>query len=48
MFKPLEREPKKSYSPPIVTKYGTVQELTQSKPGSHGNDSGRKPRNRTA
>jgi len=30
MGKPVEREPKKPYSKPTLTDYGTVRELTQS------------------
>jgi len=29
MDKPVEREPKKPYSKPLFTVYGTVQELTK-------------------
>jgi hypothetical protein len=47
MFKPVKREPKKPYSSPIITRYGTVQELTQSQRGSRGNDHGRIGMNRT-
>ncbi len=47
MAKPVGREPKKPYSPPIITVYGTVHELTQHKLGSHGGDGGKKPLNRT-
>jgi hypothetical protein len=47
MVKPAKRDPKKPYSSPIIIKYGTVQELTQHKLGSFGNDNGRKPFNRT-
>jgi hypothetical protein len=36
MHKSLIREPKKSYSSPILTVYGTVQALTQ-KVGQDGN-----------
>jgi hypothetical protein len=28
MDKPVEREPKKPYSPPEIVEYGTVRELT--------------------
>ena len=38
MVKPVKREPKKPYSSPIITMYGTVQELTQHVPGSKGHD----------
>jgi hypothetical protein len=47
MVKPVKRVSKKPYSSPIITTYGTVQELTQHKPGSRGHDGGKKPRNRT-
>jgi hypothetical protein len=47
MAKPVKREPKKLYLSPIITIYGTVQDLTQNVPGSKGNDGGKKPRNRT-
>lgn len=48
MDKPVKREPKKPYSKPTLTVYGTVRDLTQSV-GAHGNsDSGRPPRSRTA
>jgi hypothetical protein len=44
---PAKRVPKKPYSSPIITMYGTVQELTQHKPGSSGHDGGTRPLNRT-
>jgi hypothetical protein len=47
MLKPVKREPKKSYSSPIITKYGTVEEITQGKPAGGQSDSARMPRNRT-
>jgi hypothetical protein len=47
MLKPVKRVPKKPYSSPIITVYGTVQELTQTKRGSRGNDGGVKPKNRS-
>ena len=47
MVKPAKREPKKPYSSPIITMYGTVQELTRHIPGSKGHDHGGAPRNRT-
>jgi hypothetical protein len=47
MLKPGKREPKKSYSSPIITKYGTVEEITQGKPSGAKADSGRIPANRT-
>lgn len=43
MFKPVKRDNKKPYSSPLITVYGTVQELTQ-KVGLRGNnDSPRRP-----
>jgi hypothetical protein len=36
MGKPVKREPKKPYSKPKLTLYGTVRELTQ-KVGARGN-----------
>jgi len=39
MGKPVKREPKKPYSKPTLTAYGTVRELTQSA-GSHGSPDG--------
>ena len=35
MGKPVKREPKKPYSKPTLTVYGTVRELTQSR-GNRG------------
>ena len=35
MGKPAKREPKKPYSKPSLTVYGTIRELTQSV-GTHG------------
>lgn len=35
MGKPVKREPKKPYSKPSLTVYGTVRELTQQQ-GTHG------------
>jgi len=46
MLKPVKRV-KKPYSSPIITMYGTVQELTQNKMGSRGHDGGKKPKNRS-
>jgi len=44
MAKPVAPGPKKPYSAPKLTVYGTVRELTQSK-GRHGRpDGGRIPR----
>ncbi len=39
MGKPVKREPKKPYSKPSLTKYGTVRELTQTV-GRHGKRDG--------
>ena len=39
MGKPVKREPKKPYSKPKLTVYGTVRELTQST-GAHGQRDG--------
>jgi hypothetical protein len=47
MVKPVKREAKKPYSSPIITVYGTVQELTQNKPGGAKADGGNKPINHT-
>ena len=47
MVKPAKRVPKKLYSSPIITIYGTVEELTQTRRGSRGNDGGKKPNNRS-
>jgi hypothetical protein len=48
MGKFVKRSPKKPYSVPVLTVYGTVQELTQ-KVGLRKNpDGGRAPRVRTA
>jgi hypothetical protein len=47
MAKPVAPEPKKPYSAPKLTVYGTVRELTQ-KVGIHGkSDKGHTPRNST-
>jgi hypothetical protein len=43
MHKPVKREPKKPYSKPTLTVYGTVRELTQ-KIGSTGRADGGNPR----
>lgn len=43
MHKPVKREPKKPYSKPTLTVYGTVRELTQ-KTGRTGNADGGNPR----
>jgi hypothetical protein len=41
MGKPVEPEPKKPYSKPKLTVYGTVRELTQSTGGHGQRDGGR-------
>ncbi len=47
MDKPVRLEPKKPYSKPTLTLYGTVRELTQ-RVGLHGSiDGGTFPRSRT-
>ncbi len=47
MLKPVKRDNKKPYSSPIITVYGTVQELTQ-KVGLRSNgDGGHFPRIKT-
>jgi hypothetical protein len=47
MGKPVKLDPKKPYSKPTLTLYGTVRELTQ-QVGTHGtSDSGSFPRFRT-
>jgi hypothetical protein len=43
MHKPVKREPKKTYSKPTLTVYGTVRELTQ-KVGRTSNPDGGNPR----
>jgi hypothetical protein len=43
MGKPLKWEPKRPYSKPTLTVYGTVRELTQSR-GSRGRLDGGGPR----
>jgi hypothetical protein len=44
MLKPVKLNIKKPYSPPLITVYGTVQELTQKKGLRGTNDGGRFPR----
>lgn len=39
MVKPVKREPKKPYSKPTLTVYGTVRELTESQ-GARGHRDG--------
>ena len=41
MGRPVEQEPKKPYSKPKLTVYGTVKELTQSTGNSGSRDGGR-------
>jgi len=48
MHKPVERGKKKVYSPPLLTVYGTVQELTQRVGLRRQRDGGRFPRVRTS
>jgi hypothetical protein len=43
MVKPVKREPKRPYSKPRLTVYGTVRELTQ-KVGRTGREDGGNPR----
>ena len=40
MGNPVKREPKKTYSKPTLTVYGTVRELTQSTGSSGRRDGG--------
>lgn len=40
MTKPVKREPKKEYSKPTLTVYGTVKELTQRVGNRHHLDGG--------
>jgi hypothetical protein len=47
MLKPVKRDNKKPYSPPIITVYGTVRELTQKVGVRRHNDAGAFPRNKT-
>jgi hypothetical protein len=47
MVKPVKREPKKPYLSPLLTVYGTVQNLTQKNGTTKSNDGGRFPRNKT-
>ena len=48
MVKPVKRQPKKPYSKPTLTVYGTVRELTQNV-GRHGKkDGGKAPTIRTS
>jgi hypothetical protein len=47
MGKPVKPEPKKPYSKPSLTVYGTVRELTQATGGSGRRDGSRGRSNRT-
>lgn len=47
MVNPVKRPPKKPYSAPVLTVYGTVQELTQKVGLRKRRDNGRAPRVRT-
>jgi hypothetical protein len=47
MLKPVKRDNKKPYSSPIITVYGTVQELTQKVGIVSKNDGGHFPRVKT-
>jgi hypothetical protein len=47
MLKPVKRDNKKPYSSPIITVYGTVQELTQRVGFTKNNDGGQFPRTKT-
>lgn len=48
MYKPVNREGKKPYSSPILTVYGTVQELTRAVGLRRTRDGGSLPQIRTA
>jgi hypothetical protein len=48
MGNPAKRAPKKPYSAPALTIYGTVKELTQKVGLRNRRDGGRAPRVRTA
>ena len=47
MGKPVIREPKKTYSKPLLTVYGTVRELTQAVGNRGRRDGGRRRTMRT-
>jgi hypothetical protein len=47
MVKPVKREPKKPYLSPLLTVYGTVQNLTQKTGTTKNADGGRFPRSKT-
>jgi hypothetical protein len=48
MDKPVKRDGKKPYTPPVLTVYGTVRELTQKVGLVRHLDGGRFPRVRTS
>jgi len=48
MAKPVQRDPKKPYSSPLLTIYGTVQDLTQKVALVRHTDGGKFPRLRTS
>jgi hypothetical protein len=47
MAKPVKREPKKPYSSPALTVYGTVRDLTNKNGPGGQKDGGLFPRNKT-
>jgi hypothetical protein len=47
MAKSVKREPKKPYSSPVLTVYGTVRDLTNKNGPIGQNDGGRFPRSKT-
>jgi hypothetical protein len=47
MLKPVKRDNKKPYSSPIITVYGTVQQLTEKVGIRKTNDGGQFPRFKT-
>lgn len=47
MAEPVKLEPKKPYSKPTLTLYGTVRDLTQRVGPNGGGDGGVFPRNKT-
>jgi len=48
MVKPPTPEPKKPYTPPVLTVYGTVRQLTQTVGPRRHADGGRPPQSRTS
>ena len=48
MVKPSTPEPKKPYTTPVLTVYGTVQQLTQTVGRRRRPDGGRPPASRTS